>query len=98
MQWWLAAVLVVAVTFPLPWVAVMLGNSKGQIRDERERMVYRPGAARHYMQEQQARQAQMANRQLSQEQRLQLGYFPDTVIDHDDEEGVVPRDNDGTER
>lgn len=79
MHWWLAAVLVLAVTLPLPWIAVMLGNSKGQAREERERMVYRPGLARQYN-EQLRQAAQIEN----QPQRPALGFDPTTVIDHDD--------------
>ncbi|QPK78329.1 DUF3099 domain-containing protein [Corynebacterium lizhenjunii] len=43
---WTLAALTVAVTFPLPWVAVVIGNSQGPRKDSRQRNTYKPGLAR----------------------------------------------------
>lgn len=45
-QAWLWAALVVAVTLPLPWVAVVQANDHGKKQSKRERNVYKPAIAR----------------------------------------------------
>lgn len=51
-QWWIPAALVVAVTFPLPWIAVVIGNGRGQKKDKCEKAVYKPAIARQMAQAQ----------------------------------------------
>lgn len=80
LHWWVAAAIVVGITVPLPWIAVVLGNSKGQVRDERERMTYLPGIARQQHQAAESLRAEA----LASQQRAELGYDPATVIDHED--------------
>lgn len=85
---WLTAAVVVGVTFPLPWAAVVIANGRGPKRDERERNVYKPALAR---QMKQARQAELAG-----EHGRQLPSGPET-IDHDNHDApVVPNDPERT--
>src|SRR5699024_6189582 len=42
----LIAALISAITIPLPWVAVVFANARGQRRDSRERNTYKPALAR----------------------------------------------------
>ncbi|MDN8619217.1 MULTISPECIES: DUF3099 domain-containing protein [Corynebacterium] len=46
MHWWLLAAIVVGVTFPLPWIAVVIGNGRGEKKDKREKNVYKPAVNR----------------------------------------------------
>lgn len=55
-QWVLASVLFV-VSVPLPWIAVVRGNAQGEVRDNREKNVYKPAAARQHMLAEQQRAA-----------------------------------------
>lgn len=79
-HWWIAAAAVVAVTFPLPWIAVVIGNSRGQKRDKREKSVYKPALARQM--------AQAQRESLEHPARSQLpggaGPTEPTTIDHED--------------
>ena len=54
--WVLASVLFV-VSVPLPWIAVVRGNAQGEVRDNREKNVYKPAAARQHMLAEQQRAA-----------------------------------------
>ncbi|APT92398.1 hypothetical protein CPHO_05240 [Corynebacterium phocae] len=78
-HWWVAAAIVAGITIPLPWIAVVLGNSKGQVRDERERMAYRPGMARQQMQD-------LERQQLQQQKLAQLPAPLPSTIDHTEHE------------
>ncbi len=80
-QWWIPAAIVVAVTFPLPWIAVVIGNSRGQKKDKREKSVYKPALARQMAQAQREQLEQRARGALPDAQQAST---PDT-IDHDDE-------------
>ncbi|MCK7636887.1 DUF3099 domain-containing protein [Corynebacterium pygosceleis] len=42
---WISAVLF-AVSVPLPWIAVVIGNGAGEPRDPRVKQVYKPGVIR----------------------------------------------------
>ena len=57
MHWWLLAAIVVGVTFPLPWIAVVIGNGRGEKKDKREKNVYKPAVARQHMLDEQQRAA-----------------------------------------
>lgn len=46
-NWWLATIVFI-VSVPLPWIAVVIANEKGEVADKRERNVYKPAAAREY--------------------------------------------------
>ena len=43
--WWLAAIIFV-ISIPLPWIAVVIANARGEPRDPRERAVYKPALIR----------------------------------------------------
>ena len=46
LHWWLVAAIIVGVTFPLPWIAVVIGNGRGEKKDKREKNVYKPAMNR----------------------------------------------------
>ena len=51
LHWWLVAAIIVGVTFPLPWIAVVIGNGRGEKKDKREKIEYKPDMNReHYTQ------------------------------------------------
>lgn len=77
-HWWVLAGIFFVVSVPLPWIAVVRGNAQGEVRDTRQKNVYKPAVAR---QEQQM---------LAQQQRTALesaetdrGSSP-AIIDHDE--------------
>lgn len=97
-MWWdnwpiTAALFLISV--PMPWIAVVIANARGEPRDKRTRHVYKPAAAREY------------NRRLEAEagQRTALEsprMLPDT-IDHNsvnshDEEGPANNANESNPR
>lgn len=71
---WALATVLFLISVPLPWIAVMIANGQGEVRDTRARNVYKPAAAR---------EAQRA--QLERNQRVaQLEQRREPIIDHDD--------------
>ncbi|AJK69046.1 DUF3099 domain-containing protein [Corynebacterium marinum] len=46
-DWFLSGLLFI-ISIPLPWIAVVIANGKGEVRDKRTRNVYKPQAAREY--------------------------------------------------
>ncbi|AWB84151.1 DUF3099 domain-containing protein [Corynebacterium liangguodongii] len=74
-NWWLAAVLF-AVSVPLPWIAVMIGNGQGEKRDPRRRNVYKPAQARE-----QARRAELERQARREIADRGAG---GAIIDHDE--------------
>lgn len=76
-NWWLACA-IFAVSVPLPWISVMIANGQGEVREKRERNVYKPAAAR-------------AQAQLDADRRAALGQAgpgdsarAPRIIEHDD--------------
>lgn len=76
-NWWLACA-IFAVSVPLPWISVMIANGQGEVREKRERNVYKPAAAR-------------AQAQLDADRRAALGqpepgdsHRAPRIIEHDD--------------
>ena len=62
---WIFGILV-AISVPLPWIAVVIANAVGEPQDGRQQRVYKPGVARE-QQKQATEQAQLtaaASRQL----------------------------------
>ncbi|WP_053084894.1 DUF3099 domain-containing protein [Corynebacterium propinquum] len=45
-DWVLVPVVLAAITFPLPWIAVMIANMEGTPTDKRQPRVYKPAVAR----------------------------------------------------
>lgn len=95
-QAWLWAALVVAVTLPLPWVAVIQANDHGKKRDKRERNVYKPAMARqmqaHYEAQLEAQrlaalEAASGTTSAAPDSDVESGGLSGTgdIIDHEDE-------------
>lgn len=45
---WILSGLLFIISVPLPWIAVVIANGKGERRDKRTRSVYKPQAAREF--------------------------------------------------
>ena len=45
-DWVLVPVVLAAITFPFPWIAVMIANMEGTPTDKRQPRVYKPAVAR----------------------------------------------------
>lgn len=45
---WILSGLLFIISVPLPWIAVVIANGRGEPRDKRTRSVYKPQAAREY--------------------------------------------------
>lgn len=82
---WLAAILLV-VSVPMPWIAVVIANGVGEPEDKRAPRVYKPGVARQEQREWERQQVALHDEKSKQRA------LP-TVISHDD--GEV-HDNDST--
>ena len=54
---WVLAGILFVVSVPLPWIAVVRGNARGEVRDARQKNVYKPAAARQQMLSQQQHSA-----------------------------------------
>lgn len=74
-NWWIATILFI-VSVPLPWIAVMLGNAKGESRDPREKNVYKPALSRAYAALEEQSQQQLSSGKAS-------ANIPSAVIDHE---------------
>lgn len=74
-MWVLASVLFV-VSVPLPWIAVVRGNAHGEVRDTRQKNVYKPAAARQQVLTEQQRGAIDSPRGAADN--------TPAIIDHDD--------------
>lgn len=84
---------VVGVTLPLPWIAVVLANGRGPKKDARERNTYKPALARAQMESQLHDQLQAGTAQALPASSSQSPQAPRSgasladdavVIDHDD--------------
>lgn len=74
-RWWIVPV-VLLLSLPIPWVAVMIGNGEGEVRDKRSKNIYKPAVAR-----QQAFEARQQQQLLASQQHASVP--PPTIIEHD---------------
>lgn len=58
-QMWVIASILFVISVPLPWIAVVLGNAKGDPRDSRMKNVYKPAAAREFQRLEMQRRAEL---------------------------------------
>ena len=72
----LLAAIIVGVTFPLPWIAVVIGNSRGEKKDKRDKNVYKPAMNRQLYSQYQNQQISRGGSKAIESQH--------SVIDHDD--------------
>lgn len=77
-NWWVASALFI-ISIPLPWISVMVANGHGEVRDSRQKNVYKPAVARAEMQLEASRQAQLEARPNPRGSAHLPG-----IIDHDD--------------
>lgn len=77
-NWWVLAGILFVVSVPLPWIAVVRGNAQGEVRDTRQKNVYKPAVAR---QEQQML-AQQQRRALDSAEKDRSS--SPAIIDHDE--------------
>lgn len=79
---WLFSGLLFLISVPLPWIAVVIANGKGEVRDKRSRNTYKPQAAREYWAAVEAEQ----RASLEQPTGPELESGKHDIIDHEDPE------------
>lgn len=70
---WLLSGLLFIISVPLPWIAVVIANGKGEPRDKRTRSVYKPQATREYNAHLAAESARRAELEAGQHPALSSG-------------------------
>lgn len=76
---WMPAAFIVGVTFPLPWMAVVIGNSRGRPKDKREKKIYKPALARQMARQQAEQLAQQRRREINTKQHETIEH---EIIEH----------------
>lgn len=79
---WIVSGILFLISVPLPWIAVVIANGKGEVRDKRTRNTYKPQVARQYYA---AVEAERRAR-LDSPARPELETGQTEIIDHDDTE------------
>lgn len=81
-NWWVTGILFL-ISVPLPAVAVVIANEKGERRDPRTRNVYKPAALRELAQQQEF--------EARAQQELSAQEEPETIESEDDDSGSPGR-------
>lgn len=76
-DWVLVPVVLAAITFPLPWIAVMIANMEGTPTDKRQPRVYKPAVAR------QAERSMFPDIEAAEQQQNHSNALPPRIIDAD---------------
>ncbi|HJD78004.1 MAG TPA: DUF3099 domain-containing protein [Corynebacterium pollutisoli] len=79
---WIFSGILFLISVPLPWIAVVIANGKGEVRDKRTRNTYKPQVAREYYAAVEAER----RAQLESPARPELETGQSDIIDHDDTE------------
>lgn len=90
---WILSGLLFIISVPLPWIAVVIANGKGEPRDKRMRNVYKPQAAREFNAQLAAdadRRAQLAS---GERQALPPVEEEHETIDHTDDPDDTPKED-----
>lgn len=82
-NWWLAMVFFV-VSVPLPWISVMVANGQGEVRDKRQKNVYKPAVARGEQRLEAARRAQLAPGADGADGTAHADKSAPSIIDHEE--------------
>ncbi len=77
---WIFSGILFLISIPLPWIAVVIANGKGEVREKRTRNVYKPQVAREYYAAVDA--ARDAELEAAEQRELDTG-GPD-IIDHEE--------------
>ena len=85
---WVFGILV-AISIPLPWIAVVLANAVGEPRDKRQHRVYKPGLARE------AHKRAEAQARLQAQPKPQLEQSKPIIISEEDLDSVPKEDSEG---
>lgn len=78
---WVWATIFFIISIPLPWIAVVIANGKGEVRDKRTQNVYKPAAARYAAMEAERSRALESG---SKDDTDEPGDPEPTTIDHED--------------
>lgn len=82
-NWWLATVFFV-VSVPLPWISVMVANGQGEVRDKRQKNVYKPAVAREEQRLEATRRAQLAPGANGADGAAHADKSAPSIIDHEE--------------
>ncbi|GAB3702011.1 DUF3099 domain-containing protein [Corynebacterium nasicanis] len=77
---WLLSGLLFLISVPLPWIAVVIANGKGEVLDKRSRHTYKPQVAREY----QAAVEAQRRAQLEAAAPPELESGESDIIDHEE--------------
>lgn len=78
---WIFSGILFLISVPLPWIAVVIANGKGEVREKRTRNVYKPQAAREYY----AAVEAARDAELAAPERLELDTGASDIIDHEED-------------
>lgn len=78
---WIFSGLLFIISVPLPWIAVVIANGRGERRDKRSASVYKPQAAREYNAYLAAEAAHRAELEAAEQQKL--GELPPGEDEHE---------------
>ncbi|MDO5511978.1 DUF3099 domain-containing protein [Corynebacterium sp.] len=79
---WIVSGILFLISVPLPWIAVVIANGQGEVRDKRTRNVYKPQAAREYY----AAVEEQNRARLDKPPQRELDADRSDIIDHEDPE------------
>lgn len=82
---WILATILFVISVPLPGIAVVIANGRGEAKDERTKQVYKPQIARakHQLEVEALEQRKQELRQLEGGTPESTPKPPPTIIDHE---------------
>jgi len=78
---WIVSGILFLISVPLPWIAVVIANGQGEVRDKRSRNTYKPQVAREYYAAVEAER----RAQVEGPTRPELGKGHSDIIDHEED-------------
>ncbi|QGU04785.1 DUF3099 domain-containing protein [Corynebacterium comes] len=90
---WIISGLLFIISVPLPWIAVVIANGKGERRDKRMRNVYKPQAAREFNSQLAAEAARRAQLASGDQHALPSAGEEHETIDHTDDSDETLKDD-----
>ncbi|NLA56307.1 MAG: DUF3099 domain-containing protein [Corynebacterium humireducens] len=78
---WVFSGVLFLISVPLPWIAVVIANGRGEVREKRTRNVYKPQAAREYY----AAVDAAEKSRLEAPERPELEAGESDIIDHEED-------------
>lgn len=90
---WILSGLLFVISVPLPWIAVVIANGRGEPRDKRTRNVYKPQVAREYNAHLAAEAARRAELEAGGRQSPPPAAEEPETIDHTEDPDDTPKED-----